>query len=113
MNTPEKSAMLETTPGRILFEEFLEPLNLSQSELSRRTGIPRSTINEIIKHKRPINADVAVALGLCFETSPHFWMNLQSNHDIMLANTNIDALRRRIIPSKITIARRKRTLKPA
>ena len=40
-------AMLRATPGRILKQEFLDELNINQSELAVRTGIPRSAINEI------------------------------------------------------------------
>jgi antitoxin HigA-1 len=74
--------ILRATPGRILQEEFLDGFSLSQAELSKRTGIPRSTINEIIKGKRPINAETAYALGTFFGTSPQFWANLQSQHDL-------------------------------
>jgi transcriptional regulator with XRE-family HTH domain len=54
---PETSAMLRVTPSRILQEEFLDGFKLSQAELAKRTGIPRSAINEIIKGKRSISAD--------------------------------------------------------
>jgi len=74
--------ILRATPGRILKEEFLNGFSLSQAELSKRTGIPRSTINEIIKGKRPIRAETAVALGMFFGTSAQFWLNLQSQHDL-------------------------------
>ena len=74
--------ILRATPGRILKEEFLDGFGLSQAELSKRTGIPRSTINEIIKGKRPIRAETAVALGMFFGTSAQFWLNLQSQHDL-------------------------------
>jgi addiction module HigA family antidote len=75
-------AILRATPGRILKEEFLDGFNLTQVELSERTGIPRSTINEIIKGKRPINAETALALGIFFGTSAQFWLNLQTQFDI-------------------------------
>jgi len=75
-------AILRATPGRILKEEFLDGFNLTQAELSERTGIPRSTVNEIIKGKRPINAETALALGIFFGTSAQFWLNLQTQFDI-------------------------------
>ena len=80
--TAEQKAILASTPGRILEEEFLKEYGLSQAELSRRTGIPRSTINEIIKGRRPIHAEVAYALGLFFRMDPQFWINLQSRYDM-------------------------------
>lgn len=57
--TREQKAILAATPGRLLQEEFIEAHQLSQSELSRRTGIPRSSINEIVKGKRAITAETA------------------------------------------------------
>ncbi len=70
--TPEEQALRNATPGRFLQVEFLDEYELSQAELSRRTGLPRSTINEIIKGKRAINAESALALGLCFNNRPEF-----------------------------------------
>jgi antitoxin HigA-1 len=80
--TAEQKAILASTPGRILEEEFLKGFGLSQAELSRRTGIPRSTLNEIIKGRRPIQAEVAYALGLFFRMEPQFWMNLQGRYEM-------------------------------
>ena len=82
--TREQKAILAATPGRLLMEEFLDAHQLSQSELSRRTGIPRSTINEIIKGKRPINAEIAFTLGTFFGMDPQFWINLQTRYDLRL-----------------------------
>jgi antitoxin HigA-1 len=78
----EQKAIIASTPGHILKQEFLEAFGLSQLELSNRTGIPRSTINEIVKGKRPINAETAFALGLFFQMDPQFWINLQSRFDL-------------------------------
>ena len=80
----EKKAILDATPGRLLLEEFLEPYSLSQSELARRTGLPRSTVNEIVKGKRPITAATAFVLGTFFRMDPQFWINLQSRYDLRL-----------------------------
>lgn len=91
--------ILRATPGRILKEEFLEEFNLSQAELSERTGIPRSTINEIIKGKRPISAETAFALGTLFGMSPQFWANLQSQHDLRRVEVEKSAsIRARVRP---------------
>lgn len=82
--TREQKAILAATPGRLLKEDFLDAHQLSQSELSRRTGIPRSSINEIIKGKRAITAEVAFTLGTFFSMDPQFWINLQSCYDLRL-----------------------------
>ena len=45
------------TPGEILVEEFLKPMELSQSALARAIGVPPRRINEIVLGKRAITAD--------------------------------------------------------
>ena len=96
-------AILRATPGRILKEEFLDSFNLTQAELSKRTGIPRSTVNEIIKGKRPINAETALALGIFFGTSAQFWLNLQTQFDIRRVQIEKESqLRARIRPVAVT-----------
>ena len=80
--TPESKAMLAATPGGILLREFLEPMGISQAELSRSTGIPASRITEIVKGRRAISAETALALGIFFNMEAQFWMNLQSHYDL-------------------------------
>jgi addiction module HigA family antidote len=48
------------SPGEILQDEFLTPLAISQNELARRTDMPPSRINEIVKGKRPVSAEAAL-----------------------------------------------------
>ena len=71
-----------THPGEILLKEFLEPLNLSQTELARHLGIPIQRINELIRGKRGVTPDTAWLLAKSLGTSPEFWMNLQVNYDL-------------------------------
>ena len=78
----EQKAILASTPGHILQTEFLDGFHLTQMELSKRTGIPRSAINEITKGKRAISTETAFALGFFFNIEPQFWINLQSQYDI-------------------------------
>ncbi len=97
--TAEQKAILAATPGRILEKEFLKEFGISQAELSRRTGVPRSTVNEIIKGKRPIQAEVAYALGLFFGMDPLFWINLQNRYDLRrIEFGNAGEIRSRVRP---------------
>ena len=73
------------TPGVILLEEFLKPLGLSQTALSRDIGVPPRRINEIVLGKRSITADSALRLGRYFGMSPQFWLNLQTRYDLETA----------------------------
>jgi len=69
-------------PGEILFEEFLEPMELSQNRLAREIDVPPRRINEIVHGKRAITADTAVRLARYFGTSEKFWMGLQSDYEL-------------------------------
>jgi len=69
-------------PGKILFEEFLEPMGISQYRLAKDTSVSPRRINEIVLQKRSITADTALRLGIFFNMSPHFWMNLQSRYEL-------------------------------
>lgn len=73
------------TPGEILLEEFLKPMNISQNRLAIELFVPATRINAIIKETRAITADTALRLGKYLGTGPEFWLNLQANYDLCLA----------------------------
>ncbi len=71
-------------PGKILLEEFLEPLKITQYRLAKDISVPARRINEIVKAKRSITADTALRLSRYFGTSAQFWMNLQDHYELEL-----------------------------
>ena len=71
-----------THPGIILLKEFLEPLEITQKALASHLGIPVQRVNEIVRGKRGVTPDTAWLLSDAFNTSPEFWLNLQSTHDL-------------------------------
>jgi addiction module antidote protein, HigA family len=70
------------TPGEILLEEFLLPLDISQYRLAKELGIPQTRVSEIVKGNRRISADTAVRLSVFFGNSAKFWLGLQDDYDI-------------------------------
>ena len=72
-------------PGEILLEEFLRPLGISQNRLGRDLGIPAQRINEIVRGSRSITVDTSLRLARYFQTTPQFWINLQSHYDLEMA----------------------------
>ena len=76
-------------PGEILFEEFLEPLSISQNALARGISVPPRRVNEIVNRKGSITADTAIRLSLFFKTTPDFWINLQSKYDLEITKDKI------------------------
>jgi addiction module HigA family antidote len=69
-------------PGKILREQFMKPLNLSQYRLAKELGISPIRVNQIIHETRAITADTAIRLGCLFNMDASFWMNLQSQYDL-------------------------------
>jgi addiction module HigA family antidote len=77
------------TPGEILAEEWLGPMNISQYALAKAIGVSARRINEIVKGQRAITADTAVRLGAYFGTDAQSWMNLQAHYDTEMAREKI------------------------
>jgi len=71
------------TPGEVLLEEFLRPLNLSQTALARALRVPPRRINEIVLGKRAITADTDLRLTRYFGLTPAFFLGLHADHDLM------------------------------
>lgn len=89
------------TPGEILFEEFLEPLGISQNRLARDMDVPVSRVSGIIKGERAITGDTALRLAAFFAMTPEFWMNLQSDYELRAAQRAKGAeIRTRVRPMK-------------
>ncbi|MGI9431373.1 MAG: HigA family addiction module antitoxin [Myxococcota bacterium] len=71
-----------THPGEILREEFLEPLCQTQVALAAHLEVPVQRINELVRGKRGVTPDTAWLLGQAFDTTPEFWLNLQTAYDL-------------------------------
>ncbi len=80
-------------PGKVLAEEFLGPLGVTQYRLAKSIGVPPRRINEIALGKRAVTADTALRLARYFGASERFWLNLQARHDL---ETEKDRLGRRL-----------------
>lgn len=74
-----------THPGEILREEFMIPLGLSANALSRALDVPPNRITSITAEERAVTPDTAIRLARYFDTTPQFWLNLQTAHDLSAA----------------------------
>jgi addiction module HigA family antidote len=72
-------------PGETLREDFLTPLGLSANRLAIELSVPVTRINDIVRGRRAITADTALRLGRYFKMTPQFWMNLQANFELEVA----------------------------
>ena len=85
-------------PGEILLDDFIEGFGITQHKLAVSIGVPPRRINEIVHGKRGITADTALRLGKYFGVEPIFWMNLQNQYEIELAEDKALAEIERIQP---------------
>lgn len=71
-----------THPGKILKYHYLEPLNLSITEVARVLGVSRKTLSAIVNGRASVTPDVALRLSRAFNTSAELWLNLQQAYDL-------------------------------
>lgn len=74
-----------THPGKVLREEFLNPMDLTQRELADAIHVPYQRVNDIVNGRRSITPSIALRLAKFFNMSADFWMNLQMRRDMYLA----------------------------
>jgi addiction module HigA family antidote len=80
--------MMPLHPGTVLFEEYITPMNLTESRIAEDIHIPVWRINEIIAGKRSITAETSLRLARYFGTPPQFWFGLQMDYDLKTAMNN-------------------------
>ncbi len=71
-------------PGEVLREELAE-IGVSPTELARQIDVPPNRMSQIINGKRAVTGDTALRLGHWFNTDPQFWMNLQTQYELLAA----------------------------
>jgi addiction module HigA family antidote len=72
-------------PGEILREEFLVPLGMGAGELAQVLKVSVQTIEGIVQENSPVTPDTALRLARYFGSTPEFWLNLQTAHDLRKA----------------------------
>lgn len=86
--------------GEVLFEEFLEPLKISQNALSLAIGVPSNRINAIVRGQRGITADTDLRLTKYFGLSKGYFLRLQANLELLEQSRKIEKELSNIIPFK-------------
>ena len=81
-----------TTPGEILREEVLEPLEMTQKQLATHIGCDVKVVNRIVNARTLVTAEMALKLGATFRTTPDFWLNAQRAIDLHRAASRLRAL---------------------
>lgn len=79
----------EIRPGEILSEEFIKPLGITNARLASDIDVPTSRISEIVNKGRAISVDTALRLGVYFNMEARFWLNLQADYDVRIAEAKL------------------------
>lgn len=69
-------------PGEFLREDYMPDLGLSVAGLAKRLGVTRQTVNDIVREKQGLSADMCLRLARLFGTTPQFWLNMQEKVDL-------------------------------
>ena len=77
-------------PGEVLQELYLAPLGMGAIALARRLGVPRTRIERLVKGTTRMTPDTALRLARAFNTTPAYWLNMQTNYDMAIASGQID-----------------------
>jgi addiction module HigA family antidote len=90
-------------PGEILNDEFLKPLGISQNQLGNDLGVSPRRINEIIHGKRSVTADTAMRLARYFRNSASFWLGLQMDYDLDVAEDSLSSRIEREVHQSVAV----------
>jgi addiction module HigA family antidote len=93
-----------TTPGEILREEYLVPLEMSQKDLADHIGQDVKVINRIVNGRSAVTAEVALKLSATFRTTPEFWLNAQKAVDLWSARGKLRRLPKPLVPAVRSVA---------
>ena len=77
-------------PGCVLKEE-LQEIGMTPTEFARQINVPPNRVSQIINGKRRITGDTALLFGHWFGVEPQFWLNLQTNLDLVCVDTEFAA----------------------
>lgn len=88
-------------PGEVLLEDFIEGFGITQHKLAVAIGVPPRRINEIVHKKRGVSADTALRLAQYFGTTPQFWLNLQAQYELDVAQDRAAAQIAAITPLQV------------
>ncbi|HEY6969794.1 MAG TPA: HigA family addiction module antitoxin [Candidatus Angelobacter sp.] len=85
-------------PGEILREEYLKPLKLSATALAKQLYVSAPTVNDIVRGRRAVTAEMAIRFAKFFSTSEQFWLNLQNAYDVSRAKKRLSSTLKAIKP---------------
>ena len=96
--TEQEELLPNPHPGEILLEDFLKPMELSQSALARALGVPPRRINEVVLGRRAVTAETDLLLTRYFGLSEGIFLGLQADYDLEEARRALGEKLRAVCP---------------
>ena len=98
-----KNGMRPVHPGEILMEDYIKPMGVSVRAVAIALNVPYARLNEIVKGKRGVSAEIALRLERYFGSEAQGWLNLQSAYELRRAQTSLgNAIRKEVQPLTLT-----------
>lgn len=69
-------------PGALIKRQYLEPLEMTNTQLAKILGVSRKTVSEIVNEQASVSPIMALRLARAFQTTPELWLNLQQKYDL-------------------------------
>lgn len=79
-------------PGALIKRQYLEPLEMSNTQLAEILGVSRKTVSEIVNEQASVSPIMALRLARAFQTTPELWLNLQQKYDLWNASQDSEIL---------------------
>lgn len=96
-----KQGMTPVHAGELLKEMYLEPLNISVTDLADNLGVARKTVSQLVNGHMGVSAEMALRLAKAFDTTPEFWLNMHRNYELWYAASKITVSKVRSFRSRL------------
>lgn len=84
------SSIAPVHPGELLAEDILPETGLSKTAFAAALGVSRQTLYDVLNQNQPVTANLAVRLGKLLGNGAQFWINMQRNYDLAIAERDVD-----------------------
>ena len=75
-------------PGEFI-KEILGEIDVTQADFARSIGVSAMRVSHVVNGRRPVTAELALLIGKAFGQTPQYWLNLQADYDIKVAEKAI------------------------
>jgi addiction module HigA family antidote len=90
-------------PGEVLRELCLDPLGLSVTEVAEALGVSRKNLSELLNGHIRVSPEMALRLGMAFNTSAEVWLNMQTAYDLAQARKQSRGLKVKRLTTKAAL----------